>query len=345
MNRTKTFRRGFTLIELLVVIAIIGVLIALLLPAVQAAREAARRSQCTNNLKQMGLALANYESSQGSLPPGAIRYVVPPAKDGILAGADRGHTMFSLMLPYFEQTNIHNAINFSIPTYGAPYNVMQSTAFLSKISSYICPSDQAQPQQVTASGNVYSQTSYSGMAGRINIIQWFYGFPTPCCGASTPDIPGDGAFGPGWNYKYSEFRDGLSNTITIGETSRYINDPEQFLQFWNRYGNFGAVVGGARSSMLAMSVARINSRIKNPIVSSTGSLNTLPSEPWGPLNWFYSPQFYENGQHGFRSLHPGGANFLFGDGSVRFIKQSTSPQVYQALSTRELGEIVGADQY
>src|SRR5262245_7122754 len=105
-------RRGFTLIELLVVIAIIGVLIALLLPAVQAAREAARRAQCTNNLKQMGLALANYETGNGSFPPGAIGY---GSGSNIDCNHPRNHTMFALILPYMEMKPLYDAINFSVP--------------------------------------------------------------------------------------------------------------------------------------------------------------------------------------------------------------------------------------
>ena len=117
MNRASLRNhRGFTLIELLVVIAIIAVLIALLLPAVQAAREAARRSQCVNNLKQMGLALANYESSLLTMPPGVIQYVYPSIDP--ISGTNMGtrsHTMFSFILPYMEQTNVANSINFAVP--------------------------------------------------------------------------------------------------------------------------------------------------------------------------------------------------------------------------------------
>ena len=334
--------RGFTLIELLVVIAIIAVLIALLLPAVQAAREAARRSQCVNNLKQMGLALANYENSHSSLPPGAIVFTYP-AVDPLGIGT-RGHTMFSFILPFLEQGNIGNSINFSVPPNTAPYNYMQSTAFLTKINTYICPSDLQQTQTTTASGNVYSQSSYSGMSGRVDTNQFYYGVP-PCCGASAPSIQGDGVFMADYAYKLAQITDGLSNTIYVGEHSRFLNDPEPLMNWWNRYGNFVSVNGEFRAQVVAMSVARINSNLQVPEIDESGSLNTANSAPWGPFNWFYNPLYWDGGQHGFRSFHPGGANFVFGDGSVRFLKQTMNPPTYQALSTRASGEIISSDAY
>ena len=145
-DRAGLARPGFTLIELLVVIAIIGVLISLLLPAVQSAREAARRAQCVNNLKQIGLAIASYESSNTVYPPGSIKWGSGKAID---CTTQRHNTMFALILPYMEQSSILNSINFSLGSvdtngpYGLGVNsaASNSTAYNTKVSSYVCPSD------------------------------------------------------------------------------------------------------------------------------------------------------------------------------------------------------------
>ena len=142
-------RRGFTLIELLVVIAIIAVLIALLLPAVQAAREAARRIQCTNNLKQLGLGLANYESSNGVYPIALVYGVgVGPCKSPGFGRGCQNTPWFVLMLPYIEQGPLYNSFNASIGMEGPPVGsaplggfVVNSTVFTTKIASFQCPSD------------------------------------------------------------------------------------------------------------------------------------------------------------------------------------------------------------
>src|SRR5271157_737730 len=153
--------RGFTLIELLVVIAIIAVLIALLLPAVQSAREAARRAQCVNNLKQIGLAIMNYESAVNVLPPGGITYQESPLDCAVLP---RTFTFFDLILAQMEQQNVYNAINFNFPAGGpTEYNfpsggATNRTAMITRVNSYVCPSDSDQtPYPPTVSLNGYNQ--------------------------------------------------------------------------------------------------------------------------------------------------------------------------------------------
>lgn len=354
MYNQKIRNKGFTLIELLVVIAIIAVLISLLLPAVQSAREAARRAQCVNNLKQLGLGLANYESSQGVFPPAVLTY-----PDGANANACAGywgsrlHTGFSMMLPQLEQTTLANSINYALPPGGALLGVgggpANSTAFNLKLTAFVCPSDQQYQPLLTASLNAYSPSSYAMNMGTLDIFRYWYG-----CGAGSPiEIPSDGAFGKNAAYSISNITDGTSNTIFIGEKSRFINDPETN-HWWNRSSWFGsATVNGNATTRLqgmASTGPKLNSGL---LVPEPGG--TLGATGWVD-GWLYDPQQRNLGQFGFVSQHPGGGNFVFGDGSVRFVKNTidmgaataTPPLrygVYRSISTRAGGETVSADQF
>ncbi|MBI1325437.1 DUF1559 domain-containing protein [bacterium] len=341
-------RKAFTLIELLVVIAIIAVLISLLLPAVQSAREAARRAQCTNNLKQIGLALHNYESANGSFPPGSVATPMP-----VVDCTQRGFSLFALILPQMEQNQIYNAINFNLSS-GGTFNGVGSgasnrTALITRINSMVCPSDMIQtPYDIGVSQNGYSQSSYAGVAGTRDVWRWWYGC-TP--GQShSPWIESDGAFGYNSKTAISDFRDGTSNTIIVGETSRFLNDPDQVFNSWSRALWFGsALAGTTRPQGLASVAPKINAKIAVPEPPGTTSPNN-------DLNaWLFNAQYLNMGQFGFRSLHPGGAMFVFGDGSVRFVKTTIdmgSPDitqnkigVYRALSTLKGGEVLSSDQY
>lgn len=351
MIEHRRLRRGFTLIELLVVIAIIGVLIALLLPAVQAAREAARRSQCVNNLKQIGLALANYESANGSFPPGAIGYGSGTNQDCAHA---RNHTFFALILPYMEQKNVYDAINFSVGAadtsgvYGVAVNgaIMNLTAYNSRVAGYLCPSDVGVlGTQWTVVG--YSPTSYAGVSGNVDVWHWWYGCPA----SPDPAIEPDGMFGTDYTYRQADIVDGTSNTMFVGETSRFKQDPDPIFNFWTNSGWYGSSVAGVtRITAFASTVPKPNASM-------------LPNEPGGDgsynINWSVNPtsNYHLMGQWGFRSLHPGGVNFAFGDGSVRFIKESVevlgplnpvnglrTNGLYRKLASRRGGEVIDSSQ-
>lgn len=359
--------RAFTLIELLVVIAIIAVLIALLLPAVQAAREAARRAQCVNNLKQMGLAMANYESATGSYPPGGITYQENPMNCAV---APRTFSFFDLILPYMESQTTYNAVNFSLPAGGPTENGLphggasNRTAFITQIPSYVCPSDgQETPYTISQSANGYNQTSYGGMVGTFDIWHWYCGCPPgppfsgSCPSASNVECKSDGIFQKNYTYKIAQVRDGLSNTIFIGEACRYRNDPDPVMMFYSRVGWWGSAAtpgAASRPSVLFSPIPKINGNF------ALDDQNVYPGQinATGDVDsWLFvsSPDYRQLGQFGFRSQHPGGANFAMGDGSVKWIKETIdmgSPNitdrnigVYRRLSTIGGSEVISSDAY
>jgi prepilin-type N-terminal cleavage/methylation domain-containing protein/prepilin-type processing-associated H-X9-DG protein len=353
MESRRILRRGFTLIELLVVIAIIAVLIALLLPAVQAAREAARRSQCVNNLKQMGLAVSNYESTYGCYPFGNIRTTYDnrycTGTGPCQCTTTFNFTTFYFMLPFIEQTAANNSLN-----YNSVWNsVVNITALKSKVSVYLCPSD-TPAEDYPTTYPPYTQGSYSVSAGNTELLRYrnynsYPGNPTPAtnydkdCNYLVPDGP----FGTNKVVKIAEVTDGTSNTIFMGETSRFRNEAPGaaagFPNVWNFWTNAAWYAddfnnGSSRPNGFAYTVPKIN--IQAYITSVYPFIDNL-----GPLNWRNDPGAQIYGQFGFRSNHPGGANFLFGDGSVKFLKQTINLTTYNALGSKAGGEVISADAY
>ena len=328
----KPASRGFTLIELLVVIAIIGVLVALLLPAVQAAREAARRMQCTNNLKQMGLAFHSYESAVTSFPSGEISVLVNPSWT-IAAGncndappeLGPGWGLFALAFPYLEQQALANALNFSLGIASPASQTVRST----QVSVYACPSD-SPPKTVSmfdcgnppAAGNTpvallsdLAPSSYVGVLGGGN-----KNHPDPLCGCYEWQ-PFNGTFHRNSRVRIADITDGTSNTVGVGERdSRFVQS------------SWAGVLPSADV-------------IYNP-ARGVGCLNSRPAIT---ALLVHSRQYTVNrpdaSPAAFHTLHPGGGNFLFMDGSVRFIKDSVNLDSMRALCTRSYGEIVSSDSY
>jgi prepilin-type N-terminal cleavage/methylation domain-containing protein/prepilin-type processing-associated H-X9-DG protein len=357
--RLRNRRRGFTLIELLVVIAIIAVLIALLLPAVQAAREAARRAQCVNNLKQIALACFNYESSQGSFPMGDL----PVSFNDPVFGscAPRLYSAFDFILPYMEQGSQFASWNFlvcgdqSAKGIVAQYN-QNFTAGYQLVSSYLCPSDtQAAADNLLVNYTPRKQGSYGENRGRQENIYFNWAvaaYPDPGQPyySSCNYGGGDGMFMPASVVRIQDVTDGTSNTFLFGEMSRFPNEPGSSQFGWVAYvAAFGdayfwptgvRVTGGAfvipKLNAPADTTGTVfNACFANCVVPPDWINNGTP--PAGPC--------YNLGQWAFRSLHPGGANFAFADGSVRFVKSSVNPSPYRALGTRNLGEVVSSDSY
>jgi prepilin-type N-terminal cleavage/methylation domain-containing protein/prepilin-type processing-associated H-X9-DG protein len=349
---------GFTLIELLVVIAIIAVLIALLLPAVQSAREAARRAQCVNNLKQIALACFNYESSTGAFPMGNAMLNDTPNAFGDACSQSQLYSAFAFILPYVEQTGGYNAYNFVWPGDMYPMAVTAGpnvTAGIQRIASYLCPSDQpALPIDLTQYTIAINQCSYGMSRGRIENLfsNWAVSsFPDPTQPYfSTCNYGGgDGMFMPESVVRIADVTDGTSNTFMFGEMSRFPNEPPNIFPFGNiasAWGDGTYYPSGVRVSAGAFVIPALNSP-----PDTTGTVfkacfdGTIQPPDWlknaaipgGPCNTL--------GQWGFRSFHPGGGNFAMADGSVKFIKNSINLVTYRALGTRNLGEIVSADQY
>ena len=212
--RLSDRRKGFTLVELLVVIAIIGILVGLLLPAVQAAREAARRIQCGNNLKQMGLALQNYESAFRTFPPGFISRVTGPWPGGgntPIPEIGPGWSMFGLILPQLEQANLHNNINFNLPI-SSPVNQLARSA---GVKEYRCPSDTwDEPVAVWPTSIGISDLAHSSYIGCLG-----GGDPAnaPRYTALYEEQPFNGMFHRNLGVRHADIVDGTSNTIGIGE--------------------------------------------------------------------------------------------------------------------------------
>jgi prepilin-type N-terminal cleavage/methylation domain-containing protein/prepilin-type processing-associated H-X9-DG protein len=355
-SASRSARRGFTLIELLVVIAIIAVLIALLLPAVQSAREAARRGQCANNLKQIALACHNYESSVGAFPIGNIPTNVLADGFGAACTDNTWWTAFVFVLPYMEQGASFNAYNLLWPAYnnGNPaMNYPNFTAGCQRIASYVCPSDtSAAPAPPTFWPIPLNQCSYGENRGTWEnvILSWNPGgqYANTCNQGG-----GTGMFMPFASVRIADVTDGTSNTFLFGEMGRFPQDANSQWMWANSMGwwgdgqfpswpNASRITGGA-FVIPAPNVGPDQTGVYwNACI---GPANVVQPPDWlmnsnipgGPCNSL--------GQWGFRSFHPGGLNFCMSDGSVKFIKNSTNLASYRALGTRNLGEIVSSDQY
>ena len=341
-NISRRRQAGFTLIELLVVIAIIAVLIALLLPAVQAAREAARRAQCVNNLKQLALAAHNYESSIGTFPMGNQGFLFPSCGANFPFDAPL-HSAFAFMLPYIEQNNISNSYNFNqhFATFG------NMTAEMTQVPAFVCPSDL--PFTEPPPGDVqYVHNSYATNRGRNENINVNWGNvappdPTAPYFLNCNGDPGDGMFGWQTAFKIASVTDGLSNTFLFGEVSRFIDEPPSPFSIGNitiEFQDDYSAKGGHPTSG-AFVIPRLNAPPDKTGAVWAACFATV----FFPPDWITNSACLSLGQYGFRSLHPGGANFAMADGSVKFIKNSINVPTYRSLATRALGEVLSADQY
>jgi prepilin-type N-terminal cleavage/methylation domain-containing protein len=314
-------RRGFTLVELLVVIAIIGMLVALLLPAVQSAREAARRVQCTNNLKQLLLGLANYESHLQLFPPGRVG--CDGANQDICAGNPgyerSGTSAFILILPMLEQQALFDQFGFQkgavFPVVG-PSDVSDGTttgwrtpevdaAIKVRPSVFVCPSDESSPMYENTQDAVGSYALCQGTRG-----------PSYGIALLSVKLYNDVMFNYRIGQRPSDILDGSSNTIFVGEVVEGHTDESP-----NRWTIAGRHVSCMRST-------------DNP-------LNTPPGEGVIVLDGSGQPLYGVRVNGAFASRHPGGGLFAFGDGRVVFLSENIALATYRALSTRAGNEAIG----
>ncbi len=322
-------RRGFTLIELLVVIAIIAVLIALLLPAVQAAREAARRAHCVNNLKQIGLALANYHDAIGSYPSGYV--ASSPYIDGETDTAP-GWSWASMILPQIEQGPLFASINFSLPVNA----VANSTAAAINLKAFVCPSDQIPTSNFPITdgfGNNLMTAGPSSYAASVGDD------PSDTATGLNNDGLGRGVFYRDSSTRIAAITDGTSQTILVEERA-----------FGNAMGTWvGAVPNGA-----------IKRGPFNPCPGSADANYLAPCLVLAHCHLLNTNSDTDSGLDDSSSFHPGGANELYADGSVHFLKNITgdagtnpdsstiytpTSRIFQALGTRAMGEVVSSDSY
>jgi prepilin-type N-terminal cleavage/methylation domain-containing protein/prepilin-type processing-associated H-X9-DG protein len=312
--RQSSLRRGFTLVELLVVIAIIGVLVALLLPAVQSAREAARRMQCGNNLRQIGVAVHNYIDTNSNFP-----YNYLPTSNPNPNWNDNSNfqhwSWMSRILPFIEQQNLYQNLNVGVNT------LRQSQQYVStQIKTFLCPSDDYSKKGPRLDGHnlgtpalsvplPLGQTNYRGVSGQN--WQWGDARWNPIKSATDPSLDGllagDGIF---YRIDYLKPRrlamitDGTSNTFMVGEDLPQLNTHCSWPYSNHTQGTCGIWPNAKQAN----------------------------GNPFPPTDW---PNVYS-----FHSRHPGGLQFAFADGSVTFIPENIDKTIYRAMATIEGGETV-----
>lgn len=364
LNRIRS--TGFTLIELLVVIAIIAVLIALLLPAIQQAREAARRSQCKNNLKQLALAMHNYEGTYGVFPFSSAQHY----RDDLM-----GFSPQARLLPYLDQANLQNLLDFSQHGFKGAWNnqlpnPLFEQAFATPIAVFLCPTDPSPSQTIGFQGHRYGRNNYmmssgSGRGSHYD-IRW------------RPD----GIVFEHSNIRMRDITDGTSNTVMMSESIRSIGDdmtlpagttppyPYQYTLNGSTGVNSAklSVPGMEGSGAWSAFTASVNGEniIFNPDLNQVwpeltgwrgatsnamrgrgiswahpGSLNCLTNGYTPPNSRIPDIVIHMNGFFGPRSFHSGGANVAMCDGSVRFLSQSIDTELHRNLHSRDGGEVIG----
>jgi prepilin-type N-terminal cleavage/methylation domain-containing protein len=309
-RRLRPLRLGFTLVEILVVVAIIGILIALMLPAIQAARESARKTKCANNLKQIGLAIHNYMDAKKSFPPGYVTKVLPNLDDG-----GPGWSWGPMIMPHFEDGAAFEQVHLDEPIASDKNKIR-----LQSMPGFICPSDGEFeplidiPEKKTT--RILCQMAAGNYVGNVGTVR-------PTCKICRDHF--DGIFGRNRPIEPRELEDGLSKTICVGERSA----------FWSR----AAIWGVVPNSKL------IDNQQEGKYAGGPGYvLGTTFKEGFNIETVPLDAEEIDSYAESFGSQHPGGSFFLFCDGGVRFVFDSTDPAVMNAISTRHGRPHSGTEQ-
>ena len=310
-RRTRSRPCAFTLVEILVVIAIIGVLIALMLPAVQMARESARKTHCANNLKQIGLGLHGYMNNKNALPPGYISLVLKDLEDG-----GPGWGWGAQILPYIEQGDLHELADLGEPIHGT----VSADVRVRSVPTFICPSDGTFQSVIDIpdkkSDRMICQMAAANYVGCVGTVR-------PTCKICRDHF--DGVFGRNRAIEPRELQDGLSKTLAVGERSTA----------WAAATMWGVV---PRSKL-------IDNQQPGKYAGGPGYvLGTTFKEGFNIETSELDPNEQQTYAESFGSQHPGGAFFLFCDGGVRFVWDTADPAAMNALSTRDGRPHSGTEQ-
>jgi prepilin-type N-terminal cleavage/methylation domain-containing protein/prepilin-type processing-associated H-X9-DG protein len=316
----KSIRRGFTLVELLVVIAIIGILLGLLLPAVQKIRDAANRIACANNLKQIGLALHNYHDTYSQLPPSQR----PP-----LPGSVR-HRWTTYLLPFFEQENLRGLYDLHY-SWGSPVN---REVVATRLKIFTCPAtpnpDRLDSQSEGDWNGIAAAGDYAAIT-HVDLRLYYAGYV---------DTYGPGMMPKNSNPRLADVTDGLSNTIMVTESA---GKP----QLYRGRVAVGTPptphVNGGAWARPASEIALQGSSGDGTIFPGPCGINCTNGEDAGPV--YPNPYYGVDGTGAIFSFHTGGVNIVFGDGSVRFLSQAISIRTLAYLATRAGGEVVEGSDY
>ena len=324
--------RGFTLVELLVVITIIGILIALLLPAVQAAREAARRMQCSNNIKQVALALHNYHSTYKRFPIG-YRYAPYGSSSNSWPWCER-------ILPYLEQQAVYDKIDWQFPCVSSPYEQDAHDVYVAQISAFLCPSDPGASVPWNNDSYCYDygepwghhergRMSYGGNFGRgqLDDIQEVYGKRV------------HGVFHPRQQRAIRDIIDGTTNTLLVGEI---LGGHECSLRAIHSYSSSPVFMQDFGPNDPTPDMAYRCDTRDNVANNPNGPAPCMGDSSASPCS---QPVIHMMVRHSARSMHPGGVQVGLCDGSTRFISENIALDVWWFLGTPDGGEVVPGDGF